>query len=120
MDEKSGSLIEWLVPLAFVVCAGWVVWHMPAFILDFNWQTDESQRANLEGLYLRNDVTPNMGGLMGGFTDLFDWLALIGIIVFAVYGRVYGLGWHRVADHSSVLAYRIEIAHRRDRPDRTT
>lgn len=86
METKSGSLVEWLVPLAFVACAGWVTWHMPAFILDFNWQTDPSQRANLEGLYLRNDVTPGLGGVFGGFTDIVDWLGVVGIFVFAALG----------------------------------
>ncbi|WP_425041559.1 TRAP transporter small permease subunit [Primorskyibacter sp. S187A] len=86
MEEKTGSLIEWLVPLAFLVCAGWAIWHMPAFILDFGWQTDESQRANLEGVFLRNDVSPGMGGLFGGFSDIIDWLSVLGIVLFGALG----------------------------------
>ncbi|MDG0982700.1 MAG: TRAP transporter small permease [Tateyamaria sp.] len=77
MQVRSGSFIEWLVPLAFIFCAGWVVWHMPAFTLDFYPPSDPSEFDKLSALFNRNDVTPNMDGLLGGFADVFDWLALI-------------------------------------------
>ncbi|NRB03385.1 MAG: TRAP transporter small permease subunit [Rhodobacteraceae bacterium] len=86
MEEKSGSLIEWLVPLGFIVCAGWVTWHLPAFTLDWNPPTDQSQFDKLSALFKRNDVSPNMGGLFGGFADIFDWLALIGIPALMILG----------------------------------
>ncbi|WP_299685135.1 TRAP transporter small permease [uncultured Tateyamaria sp.] len=86
MQVRSGTPIEWLVPLAFIFCAGWVVWHMPAFTLDFYPPTDESQFDKLSALFKRNDVTPNMGGLFGGFADIVDWLTLIGIPALAYVG----------------------------------
>lgn len=87
MDHpKSGSLIEWLVPLGFILCAGWLVWHLPAFTLDWNPPEDPSQFDKLSALFQRNDVAPGMGGLFGGFADIFDWLALIGMPVFAILG----------------------------------
>ncbi|MBV2359486.1 TRAP transporter small permease [Thalassococcus sp. CAU 1522] len=86
MHEKSGSLIEWLVPLGFILCAGWLTWHLPAFTLDWTPPEDPSQFDKLSALFKRNDVTPNMGGLFGGFADAVDWLALIGVPVFAVVG----------------------------------
>ncbi len=86
MTNKSGSLIEWLVPLAFVFCAGWVVWHIPAFTLDWNPPPDQSQRDNLAGIFLRNDVTPNLSGITGGYADIVDYIALIGIPLFAILG----------------------------------
>ena len=86
MQEDSGSLLEWLVPLAFIFCAGWIVWHMPAFTLDWFPPTDESQFDKLSALFKRNDVTPEMAGLFGGFADIIDWLALIGIPIFLIIG----------------------------------
>lgn len=86
MQERSGSPVEWLVPLAFIFCAGWVVWHMPAFILDFFPPETESNFGRLSAQLERNDVTPNMGGIFGGFTDIIDWLAIVGMAVFGVIG----------------------------------
>ena len=86
MQVRSGTLVEWLVPLAFIVCAGWLTWHMPAFTLDFNPPDDQSQFDKLSALFARNDVTPGLGGLFGGFADIVDWLALIGIPVTAYLG----------------------------------
>ena len=86
MQDRSGSLIEWLVPLGFIICAGWVVWHLPAFTLDWNPPTDPSQFDKLSALFQRNDVTPGMGGLFGGFADIIDWAALLALPVLAVLG----------------------------------
>ncbi len=86
MQQKSGSLVEWLVPLGFILCAGWLVWHMPAFTLDWNPPDDQSQLDKLSALFARNDVSPGLGGLFGGTADILDWLALIGVPVFAILG----------------------------------
>ena len=40
MSEKTVRSIEWLVPLAFILCAGWVIWHGPAYIMAFGGFTD--------------------------------------------------------------------------------
>ncbi len=85
MEEKSGGLWEWLVPFFFVICAGWIAWHLPAFTLDWV-PPDASQVDNLRGLHSRNDVTPNLGGLFGGVADLVDYLALLGLPVFLFLG----------------------------------
>jgi TRAP-type mannitol/chloroaromatic compound transport system permease small subunit len=74
METSTGALKEWLVPLVFVLCAGWTTWHMPAFILDWAPPDDPS---NLATLYERNDVAPNLPGLFGGYADAVDWLSLI-------------------------------------------
>ncbi|MEO9683581.1 MAG: TRAP transporter small permease subunit [Tateyamaria sp.] len=81
MEQKSGTLIEWLMPLAFIFCAGWVTWHMPAFILDWG---GESQQ--LSEQFKRLDVAPNLPVVMGQYIDILDLLALIGVLVFAVFG----------------------------------
>ena len=78
---KSGSLIEWLVPLGFIVCAAWVTWHMPAFILDWGGYSDQ-----LASQFKRLDVAPGMPAIMGDNIDLLDLLALVGIPIFAVIG----------------------------------
>lgn len=85
MGEKSGSLIEWLVPLGFILCAGWLVWHIPAFTLDW-WPPDASQVENLRGLHRRNDVTPSMSGPFGGEADWVDWIALLLLPIFGILG----------------------------------
>ena len=30
--QKTGGIIEWLVPLAFVGTMSWLIWHLPAFV----------------------------------------------------------------------------------------
>ncbi|MEP5631434.1 MAG: TRAP transporter small permease subunit [Tateyamaria sp.] len=81
MEQKSGTLIEWLMPLAFIFCAGWVTWHMPAFILD--WGGENQQ---LSEQFKRLDVAPNLPVVMGQYIDILDILALLGALVFAVLG----------------------------------
>ena len=77
MREESGSLIEWLVPLFFVIVSGWATWHTPAYILDFIPSENPSKVAQMSALHERKDVTPNMEGLFGGVADPIDWAALI-------------------------------------------
>ena len=86
MQEKPVGLIEWLVPLAFIFSAGWVTWHMPAFILSWAPPTDPSQYDKLSALFSRVDVTPGLGGLFGGYADIVDWLALLCVPVFLLLG----------------------------------
>ena len=86
MEQSSGSLREWLAPLGFILCAGWVTWHMPAFILDWAPPADSSQFDKLSALFRRLDVAPGLGGLFGGFADAIDWLALVGVPVLAILG----------------------------------
>ncbi|WP_299287859.1 TRAP transporter small permease [uncultured Tateyamaria sp.] len=115
MELRSGSMVEWLVPLAFILCAGWVTWHAPAFILDFNPPADASQFDKLSALFKRNDVTAEMSGLFGGFADIIDWLALIGIPLTAYLGmrtvRRAGMEFEswRPADRLAVFIGRVTM-----------
>lgn len=85
MQDESGSLREWLVPFAFFICAGWTIWHAPAFILDFIPPSNPSLLDQISELHLRKDVTPGLPGLFGGYADPIDWAALILIpIVFLI------------------------------------
>lgn len=86
MQPSSGSLTEWLMPMGFILCASWVTWHMPAFILDWAPPANSSEFEQLAALFGRIDVTSGMQGLFGGFADPVDWLALIGAPLFAALG----------------------------------
>lgn len=75
-SHTSGGLQEWIMPFIFVFSAGWVIWHGPAYILDFIPHTNESMLAQMTELHERKDLTPFLPGLFGGLTDFVDWLAL--------------------------------------------
>lgn len=77
MDEQTGSLREWLIPFAFVFCAGWAVWHTPAYILDFIPPENPSLFDQMSELHVRKDVLPGLPGLFGGQADIVDWAVLI-------------------------------------------
>ncbi|MEL6566184.1 MAG: TRAP transporter small permease [Pseudomonadota bacterium] len=88
---------------------------MPAFTLDFYPPQDPSQFDKLSALFKRNDVTPDMGGIFGGFADIVDWLTLIGIPVFAILGmrtvRRAGMEFEswRPADRLAVFIGRVTM-----------
>ena len=86
--HDTGKPIEWLIPFGFAVCMGWVIWHMPAYILDFIPPESESLYAQIQALHETKEVTPGWPGLFGGFTDPIDWLALILIPVLFVWGML--------------------------------
>ena len=86
MDRSVGSLVEWLVPGALITCAGWAIWHAPAFILDLIPPENPSLHDQIFELHRWKDVTPNLPGLFGGIADPVDWLALILIPVLVVVG----------------------------------
>lgn len=86
MDDESGGLWEWIIPFLFFVCAGWAVWHTPAYILDFIPPESESLVDQMTALHLRKDVTPEFPGPFGGQADFFDWGALIAMPILFVIG----------------------------------
>jgi len=77
-QEKSGNIKEWVIPFLFVLCAGWSIWHAPAFIVDL-WPHDETSSLNVQitELHKRKDVTPDLPGLFGGLADVIDWVAIL-------------------------------------------
>lgn len=86
MQSRSGGIVEWLIPLAFVGTISWLVWHLPAFMLDWIPYTSESLRDQVEAIYLLSDVTPNLDGVFGGHIDIIDITALILAPVLAFVG----------------------------------
>ncbi len=86
MEDDSGSFWEWIIPLAFIICTSWVIWHIPAFILDLLRPSSDSLFQQISQLHLRKDVTPDIPGLFGGFADIVDWAALILMPVLFYFG----------------------------------
>ena len=84
--QKTGGIIEWLVPLAFVGTMSWLIWHLPAFLLDWLPYASVSLKAQIEAIYLISDVTPNLSGLFGGHIDIVDFSALVLSPILAVIG----------------------------------
>lgn len=90
--ESSGGLVEWLIPFAFVFSAGWIIWHGPAYILDFMSHETPSLVAQLTELHKSKDITPHLPALLGGLTDPVDWLALLLVpLTFALGVRYMGI-----------------------------
>jgi len=85
-QEQTGSLWEWIFPFAFLVCAGWAVWHAPAFILDLLPAQDPGLFDQISNLQMRKDLTPDMPGLFGGFADIIDWASLVLLPILFVIG----------------------------------
>ena len=83
---STGDAREWLVPLAFVVCAGWAIWHAPAYILDFIPPADQSLLDQITELHQRKDILALPG--IAGHADILDWLALLLLPVIFTYGAL--------------------------------
>lgn len=88
MSEKAGGFWEWVIPALFLICMGWVIWHTPAYILDFIPPENQGLVDQMSALHLRKDITPNMPGLFGGYADPLDWAALILVPVLFVIGAM--------------------------------
>lgn len=86
MPETKINHKEWYVPIAFILCFGWLAWHFPFFTLDFMTPEDPSLLEQLSSQMMRNDVTPNLPGLFGGYADIVDWTALIAMPILFIIG----------------------------------
>lgn len=42
-NKSTGSFVEWMVPLAFILPAAWVIWRMPGYIMALGGGTDSMQ-----------------------------------------------------------------------------
>ena len=80
--EPGSNIHEWIWPAAFLACAAWAVWHLPAYILTFAPHENPSQLAQVTAIHASKDVTPNLGGLFGGVADFIDWTALLLMPIF--------------------------------------
>ena len=113
--EKAGGFWEWTIPFLFLVAAGWAVWHMPAYILDFLPPASESLTAQISELHARKDVTAGWPGLFGGQADVIDWIALIAIPVLFIVGamglKVYSMEFQqwRAVDRIALFIGRVTM-----------
>jgi len=114
-EDHSGTLMEWVYPLAVFVCCGWVVWHTPGYILDFYPPSSESLYDQMSQLHLRKDIAPFIPGLFGSFTDFLDWLAILAIPVLFFLGSrnvqcapMEYVHWHRL-DRFSIFVGRVTM-----------
>lgn len=81
---STGRPREWAMPFAFVLCAGWAIWHAPAYILDLIPPTDPSVVDRITADHRRTDILALPG--LTGEADILDWLALLLIPVIFIRG----------------------------------
>ena len=84
--KSTGGVMEWLVPCLFVGTMSWIIWHMPAFLLDWIPYDSVSLRDQVEAIYAISDITPNLSGVFGGYIDIIDVIALLASPVLAIVG----------------------------------
>ena len=71
MEHRTHSVLEWLVPLAFIVSAGWVIWNGPGYIMAFGWGDQ------FDALAARYPAA-----------NALDWIALVALPIFLVLGTM--------------------------------
>lgn len=115
MKEETGGVWEWVIPFAFVVCASFVIWHLPAYILTLAPHENASKLAQVTALHQSKEITPNLPGLFGGVADILDWLALLALPVLAFFGirgvRVYQMEFQkwRAIDRFALFIGRVTM-----------
>ncbi|WP_170604001.1 TRAP transporter small permease subunit [Ruegeria arenilitoris] len=86
VEEETGTFWEWVIPMCFVLCASWAIWHIPAYILTWAPHENESKLAQITAVLEGSDIAPNLPGLFGGFADIIDYTALFLLPVFLILG----------------------------------
>ncbi|WP_170476217.1 TRAP transporter small permease subunit [Ruegeria arenilitoris] len=86
VEEETGTFWEWVIPMCFVLCASWTIWHIPAYILTWAPHENESKLAQITAVLEGSDIAPNLPGLFGGFADIIDYTALFLLPVFLILG----------------------------------
>lgn len=87
MDQVStGRLREWILPLAFVMCAAWVIWHLPAYILTLAPHENPSLLGKVTALHETKELSPGLPGLFGGVADIVDWATLVALPILFIIG----------------------------------
>ena len=67
MKTPDNAFIQWIFPLLFIVCAGWIIWHGATYIMAFGGYTDA-----LAARYRQ--------------INFLDYAALLGLPVFLIFG----------------------------------
>lgn len=71
MEHRTHNVLEWLVPLAFIISAAWVIWNGPGYIMAFGWGTQ------LDALAARYPAA-----------NALDWIALTTLPVLLIAGTM--------------------------------
>ena len=69
MKTSDNAFTQWILPLLFIGCSGWAIWHGATYIMAFGGYTDALAARYREIIFL-------------------DYLALIGIPIFLVLGTL--------------------------------
>jgi TRAP-type C4-dicarboxylate transport system permease small subunit len=67
MKTPDNAFIQWIFPLLFIACAGWIIWHGATYIMAFGGYTDA-----LAARYRQ--------------INFLDYAALLGLPVFLIFG----------------------------------
>tara|TARA_X000000368_G_scaffold411828_1_gene397286 strand:+ start:1492 stop:2316 length:825 start_codon:yes stop_codon:yes gene_type:complete len=67
MKTSDNAFIQWIFPLLFIACAGWIIWHGATYIMAFGGYTDA-----LAARYRQ--------------INFLDYAALLGLPVFLIFG----------------------------------
>ena len=67
MKTSDNALIQWIFPLLFIACAGWIIWHGATYIMAFGGYTDA-----LAARYRQ--------------INFLDYAALFGLPIFLIFG----------------------------------
>ena len=67
MKTSDNAFIQWIFPLLFIACAGWIIWHGATYIMAFGGYTDA-----LAARYRQ--------------INFLDYAALMGLPVFLIFG----------------------------------
>jgi TRAP-type C4-dicarboxylate transport system permease small subunit len=67
MKTPGNAFIQWIFPLLFIACAGWIIWHGATYIMAFGGYTDA-----LAARYRQ--------------INFLDYAALLGLPVFLIFG----------------------------------
>ncbi len=83
-EKEPGAISEWIFPLSFVLCAAWVVWHIPAYILTLAPHENPSLLGKVTALHKSKELSPGLPGVFGGVADIVDWgvLALLPVLFY--------------------------------------
>ena len=81
--DESGTLLEWVYPFAFFVCAGWAVWHAPAYLLDFippDSQSLQDQMSQLHPQGCDAGMARLSAAMLTSSTGSRFWLPVLGVL----------------------------------------
>jgi TRAP-type C4-dicarboxylate transport system permease small subunit len=68
------------------MCAAWVIWHLPAYILTLAPHENPSLLGKVTALHETKELSPGLPGLFGGVADIVDWATLVALPILFIIG----------------------------------